>query len=399
MKKINKNVKISFFFKSFYGLSLGIYLVIFNLYLVEMGIAADMIGTILSASPLAYAIGSIPIGYLTEIIGFKKSFLLIYGVSGLALILQVITTNIGFIFLAAFINGLALSGDFIANLMFLAQNSTTDDHSRIYSLSSLFFNLSISIGSLTAVIIPNILLSLNISLFIVYRLTLIISGIFLLAAIIPSLQISEDNQNQTRKIDFHPYFRGMNSFTFKQVITCLSLGISIGSLTPFMNLYFINHLGSSREFFGTISALTIIFIMIAVNIGPLLVSRWRSVTVVTTARLIFVVFLMVFIFTSTPMVGAFAYWIMIPIFQMSQPLALAFATKVTTIKYRTAVTSWINVAYWLGFAIAAPIVGFFMFRSNLRFPLFMAAVTMILAAIFNQIFFNKSERTIEKNNL
>ncbi len=73
----NRNVRLSFSANLLNGLSQGIFLVVFNLYILEMGISADVLGGILSASPLAQALGSIPIGFLAEVIGFRKVFVLI----------------------------------------------------------------------------------------------------------------------------------------------------------------------------------------------------------------------------------------------------------------------------------------------------------------------------------
>ena len=117
---------------------------------------------------------------------------------------------------------------------------------------------------------------------------------------------------------------------------------------------------------------------------------------IPTDKIVIVIFLIGFTFTSNLMIGSISYWIMLSIFQMSQPLSLAFAIKASTRKAMTAITSWINVSFWLGYAIAAPIVGHFMFKSNYRYPLFIAIITMVLAAFFNQIFFNRIEKTIKK---
>ena len=195
----NQNVKISFVFKSLYGFSQGIFLVIYNLYLIELDIPLDMIGMVLSANPLALAVGSIPVGYLTEIIGFKKSFLLIYGISGISLLAQIFISRVELMMIAAFICGLALSGDFVANMTFLAHNTTEDDRTKIYSYSSLFFNLFISIGSLIAVILPNILINLELSILIVYRLTLLISGGLLVAASLLGMATSPNPSHRAQQ--------------------------------------------------------------------------------------------------------------------------------------------------------------------------------------------------------
>ena len=93
MGRANRNVRLLFLGSSLSGVASGIFAVIFNLYILGMGISPEVLGGILSAGPFAEAIGSIPMGFLMERIGFKKVFIIIYGVSALSRLLQVATTD------------------------------------------------------------------------------------------------------------------------------------------------------------------------------------------------------------------------------------------------------------------------------------------------------------------
>src|SRR5512141_462292 len=90
--RMNRNCKLLFLGSTISGVSQGIFMVVFNLYILSLGILADVLGGFLIAGPFAQALGSIPMGFLMETIGFKKVFLIIYGVNGLARLLQVATT-------------------------------------------------------------------------------------------------------------------------------------------------------------------------------------------------------------------------------------------------------------------------------------------------------------------
>ena len=246
------------------GVSGGIFLVAFNLYILSLGIAPDVLGGILSAGPFAQAVGSIPMGFLMEKIGFKKVFFIIYGVSGLAKILQVATGFVPVIAAAAFISGLALAGDFVVRLPFLAANSDPDQRAQVYSLNAIVYSVSMAAGSLFAGYMPNLIQDwFRTDLAITYRYTLFFAGLLALVAIIPFIMVKDQPPAHLRKISLAPYLWGMDRFTTQQAVVSLFVGISLGLTSPFMNIYYLYHLGATREFFGAMSALVIIPALIA----------------------------------------------------------------------------------------------------------------------------------------
>ncbi len=83
VRSLNRNCRLGFVATVLSGMSIGIFNVVFNLYALSLGIEADVLGGILGAGPLAMALGSIPAGFLAERAGFRKAFLVIYGVAGL----------------------------------------------------------------------------------------------------------------------------------------------------------------------------------------------------------------------------------------------------------------------------------------------------------------------------
>lgn len=395
--KVDRNCHLTIYASIFNGLSQGIFLVVFNLYILSLGIGVEVLGAILSAGPLAQAIGSIPMGFLAEKIGFRKVFLIIYGVSGLAKILQVSSGSVPLISAMALIGGLALAGDFVVRISFLAVCSERSQRTRVYSLSSMAWGLSFSLGALVGGFLPGIIQPLlGLDLVLAYRLTLYTAGLSALLAIIPNLFIIEPHPLEARKISLSPYLWGIDRFTVHQALISLFVGISIGMLIPFMNIYFIFHLGSTREFFGTVSALAVIPGILATSLSPVLASLAGSITTITSLRLLVPLFVVAFALTTNQYLGAIAYWAQNSLFQMSQPLSFAFAMEAASRKAKSAASAWLNVTFWLGNGLAAPVVGLFLARSNYRAPLLLASIAVILAGVLNQIFFRPVEQSLVK---
>jgi MFS family permease len=394
--KVDPNCKLSYSATLLNGLSQGIFLVVFNLYILAMGIPADVLGAILAAGPLAQAIGSIPLGFLAEKIGFRKVFIFIYGGSGLAKLVQVAGSFVPLISGAAFLSGLALAGDFVVRLSFLAANSKPEERTKVYSANNLIFSLSVSGGALIAGFLPNLFQLMGYDLIVSYRFTLFVAGMLSILAILPSSRIVDTPPVPGRRISLSPYLWGIDRFTVFQAITSLFVGLSIGMLNPFMNLYFVYHFGATREFFSTVSAFAIVFTFTATSLGPLLAARLGTVPSVSYLRMVIPVFLLVFAFTSSQYFGAAAFWMQTALFQMSQPLSFAFAMRAASNKAKSAASAWLNVTFWIGNAAAAPIVGSLIAGADYRTPVLMAAGSIILAGLLNHLFFGPIELSLNK---
>ena len=394
--RLSRNCRLGYAAGVLSGVSQGIFAVVFNLYILSLGIEADALGGILSVGPLAQALGSIPAGFLAELIGFRTSFLAIYGIAGLAKLFQVSTTSIPLISSAAFISGLLFSGDFVVRLLFLAANTSESDRNLAYSFSSLIFGLSMSLGSLVAGYVPNLMLRFAPDITVAYRYTLYLAGGLTLLAALPAMWIQEPECVKQRKVSLAPYLWGIDRFTVHQAITSLFVGLSLGTIYPFMNVYFVHHLGTSREFFGTIAALAIVPSTLATAIAPALARRLDNVRAVTLLRFLTIAAITAMAWIAHPLLGMLAYWVQRSLFITAQPLSFAFAMDTAKKETKPAVSAWLNVTFWLGNAVAAPITGSLIARSNYVTPFLLAAAAIFLAGLLNQVYFGPLTGTSAK---
>ena len=392
--KFSSNTRLFLLASMLSGLAQGVFTVIFNLYILSLGIGPEVLGRILSAGPFAQAIGSIPAGFVAEIVGYKKAFAVIYGATGLSQLAQVTTSSAVLIFAAAFMGGLAFSGDFVVRLPFLAANTTPSERTQVYSMSSIIFSISMSLGALLAGYGPNLLLAVVRDLTVAYRYTLYGAGFLTLCSLLPIFYVRAQAPAARQKISLHPYLWGMDRFTVQQAIVSLFVGLAMGLVSPFLNIYFVYHLKTTREFFGNVTALSLLPVVLAIALGPVIASRLGKVRTVTVLRLLIPASVVAMAITTQPLVGTAAYWVYRALFSMSQPISFAFAMEAAERKAVVAAAAWLNVTFWLGSAIAAPVTGVYLARSNYATPFYMAAVAALLAAACNQCFFGSKEKRL-----
>jgi predicted MFS family arabinose efflux permease len=143
------------------------------------------------------------------------------------------------------------------------------------------------------------------------------------------------------------------------------------------------------------SLLSLLPVVVAIAIGPVIVMRWGKVRTVTVLRLLVPLSCVLMAWTTRPLLGTAGYWASRALFMMSQPISFAFAMEAAERKAVVAASAWLNVTYWLGTAVAAPVTGIFLARSDYATPFYLAAVAAVLAGLSNQIFFAPKEKLLK----
>jgi MFS family permease len=175
--------------------------------------------------------------------------------------------------------------------------------------------------------------------------------------------------------------------TIKVACTALLRGISLGVAIPFLNVLFVHRLGVSREFFGAMRALEILPITLATALAPAFSAAVGMVPLIALLRVGAAVPMWIMAVAGMPTIGALANWAYRAATCMAQPLTFSLAMQVAPEQVRGSTAAWLNVAFWLGNAIAAPMTGWFMTRSDYRSPFQVAAGATVVVGLLNLVFF------------
>ncbi len=385
VRKFNRNIRLLMLASMLSYLATGIFSVDFNLYILSLGIQPDRLGRILSAGPFAHMLAAIPIGFFAERLGFRRAFLAIYSITGIAMMAQVATGNVAVITTAAFLAGLAISGDFVVRLPFLSANVQDSERAHVFSIDAFLSGITYALGALLAGFLPNLFHALGLDLTGAYRSTLLLSGAVMTLGFFPVLLIIDNTHLEPRKISLAPYLWGIDRFTVKAAIIEFFIGVTFGMIVPFMNIIFLYHLNTTREYYSTVEAFAFIPTIIVTLVGPLLVLRLGSVRAITAGRLLVPVFMIILAMTTAPLLGAMAYWANKALFNMSQSLWFAFATATAARRARTALSAWLEITFQIGMMIAAPTTGYLLARSNYTLPFYVAAAAAVATCILTWV--------------
>ena len=84
LRGLNRNIRTYLLTALLINFGFGVFQTDFNLYILSMGLTPDFLGIVLSLTPFAQALAAIPIGFLAEKIGYKRSLILVNLVVGFA---------------------------------------------------------------------------------------------------------------------------------------------------------------------------------------------------------------------------------------------------------------------------------------------------------------------------
>jgi predicted MFS family arabinose efflux permease len=273
----------------------------------------------------------------------------------------------------------------VVQLPFLAANTGDEQRTHAFSYSSVMSSLSFAFGSLVAGYLPNLLANVTPDLSTSYRYTLYIAGGLALLAVLPALLIRDTTPRHKRRISLSPYLWGIDRFTVRVATVELFIGLTMGVIMPFMNVFYLYRLGTSREFFSNISALAVVPVMIATIIGPALAARWTNIRAVTAARWLIPVSTLLMALTANPYAGTGAYWAYRALFMMSQSIWFVYVMETAAARAKAATSAWLEITFWIGMAIAAQITGRLLAQTNYTLPFYISTASAVVAGILTHL--------------
>lgn len=271
---------------SLYNLGLSAYLFLFNIFLVNRHFTERTVGIFASATILGTMAGTIPTGLLASRFGPRKVI-----ISSLLLIPPIFAARACFLafypqLILSVLSGLVLSG-WVVCLVPLA-SGTVPENKRPFALSLLFATsiLSCGAGGFVGGHMPFWVDAFAHAhgrrwpAFDPQQVTLIVICFLGYFASLPLFRLSTDSHRSRSKSVLH---WPVSLLRFYAAGVCWAA--SIGCLTPFINVYFANHLGVAIDRLGTLFSLLQLVEASAVLLLPLILRRMGLLSAIVVTQL------------------------------------------------------------------------------------------------------------------
>ena len=384
----NRNIILYLVMLFIANLGFGVVGAGFNLYILSMGMAPDVLGVILSLTPFAQMLLAIPIGFLAEKIGNKRGMILINLVVGAAYFMRVVSDNQALILAGSFLLGSVQSGYFIMQMPFISHYAGTGRDKEFISTSVVFYTAML-IGNLVGGYLPGMVQGLMGSEVLAYRVVMTAASALILAGTVPLFFLEKDAPEDTSKISLSPYLKGIDKNTVKFAGIEFFIGTGIGFLQYFMNVIFVYYYGSTLQAFGNMSFLMIIQMLVMMFAGPGLAKRFGGFKVALVTRVMAGALAFMVIATTNQYIGGGAYMGYRALVGMGQTLWISWASLVATKRSRMATSTWLEITFQIGFGVSALYGGHLIAQNAYPTLGVIAGVSLLVAVVLPMWFFGK----------
>ncbi len=363
IKSFNRNIKMFMLANVLIQIGMGVFSVMYNLYIRGLGFSESVNGSVIAINSLATALMLIPAGLLSDKFGRKR--LLIIGTLLTAILLfgRSIVTVEQPILMFGFFAGIVWALSQVSGVPFLAENSSPNERMHLFSIHFAMVTVANVIGNLLGGVVADGLHNVfNIEIVESIRISLIFGSVIFSIGLIPLLQLktapkldSSSIRNLSEAVVSDSVDEKSFKKNFKMIVlfglSSLMIGIGSGLVIPYLNLYFANRFGASNSYVGLIIALGSAMTAVAMLIGPILVKKVGKVRALVIFQFVSIPFLFITGYTNSLLIASIGFLLRQALMNAGNPITSAIAMDVVHDKYKGLANSVNQMVFNLGWAM------------------------------------------------
>lgn len=371
IQSYSRNIRLFFVFNLLWNVGLGMYSLVYNLYVKALGYEPTMVGQIVGMTALASALILIPAGLANDRFGPKRMISIGAAAVVAALVLRAWLPGAGGLTGSAFAGGIAQAIVSATILPFMANNSTARQRIHLFSFNMALVMAANVVGNLAGGFITDLLQLAGMGEVLSLRLTLLIGAGIAGAGLIPVLMFGKEEEAASASmggVGQPPSpVKGVrlkaamkehrSSFYAIGVFTLLSLLSSMagGMVVPYLNVYFEDRFEASKSVIGLVVALGQGATAVAYLLGPAIARRMGEVRAVVWLQLSSIPFLVLTAYTHQFWLAGAGYLFRQALMNAANPFYNTIKMKYVHRSLRGLAASSGEAMFNLGWFIAAPI--------------------------------------------
>jgi MFS family permease len=380
------------------GAAMGVYRLIFNFYALSLGFDEALLGNLVTTSSLTALLVALPMGYLADQLGRKRSFLLAGFFNALAVIFMVLMPHVSTLYLMNVISGISQSLGGVTMSPFLMENSSEKERTYLFSFSSGLQMTMASVGNWVGGYLPGWMAarrSVEATSPQAYGDSLLVIGGVLLLSMVPLFFLRSATSSSERNM-FAPlsYFRDHPLHLGKLVLPMLITSIGAGLIMPFMNVFFRQVHHQSDPVIGALFAWGSLAMGVGLLLAPPLADRMGKIPLVVLSQAVSIPFLILLGFAPVFWISAVAYYIRLALMNMSSPVYQTFVMEHVEPSARATVASLVSMSWNFGWAFSPTISGWLQVRYGFTPPFIGTILLYSLSIYLYWAFFARREREI-----
>jgi MFS family permease len=368
------------------GAALGIYRLLFNFYVLSLNMDASVVGQLTSTNSMSALILAVPMGYLADILGRKKAFL----IGGLAVCLSIAGMVFwpfkGTLFAMSILSGAAQSLSAVTMSPFLLENSGSEERTYLFSLASGAQMTASFVGNSIGGNLPSWIArqqGLLPTSSAAYAGALAIVAVVAMIGLAPFLFMKMPQLKKSERALFAPFAYAAKepALLGKLILPMLVTSIGAGLLMPFMNVFFRVVYHQPDPVIGTIMAWGALAMGIGMLIAPPLADRMGKIQLVVVTQGLSIPFLALLGFAPWFWVSGLAYYVRIALMNMSGPVYQTFVMERVEPGARATIASLVSMANSFGWAFSPSISGWLQVKYGFG-PVFASVLVLYTMSVY-----------------
>jgi predicted MFS family arabinose efflux permease len=353
LRLFSRNARLFLVGTFFLGMGFSGFMLLFNLYLKEIGFPESNIGNIISATTVGMVIMAIPASFLLRRFAIKPILLLSTPVAVFSYFIQVTSVQYGTIIASGFAAGMAAVFSRVAAAPFFMRNSTPQERPYLFSMQFALMLFAGVIGNTLSGFLPGIIESAGLVSYVTYRYTLLIFSVLVLAAVIPFSLIKQKPPRYTTRFKIRSSRTIANLF-----LPNLIVGIGAGLSIPFMNLYFSDVFKTPAYMIGIFYSLQQVLMIMGLLVAPVIAERIGKIRTVVASQVISIPFLIILGTTHYLTLAVLSFLARAAFMNMAQPLYINFAMEKVHHEDQPLTNALLTIAFTAGWGASANFGGY-----------------------------------------
>lgn len=298
-------------------IGIGVFMLIFNLYLVKLGYDESFIGAVNAAYTLSMGMTCLLLGYLINRFGNWVCLTLGTVEFAASLVALAFVTSVPALLILSALNGIGSAFIMAGQMPFVIEWTPRRHTAVMAALSSAISSGSVMLGSLIGGLLPariGGILGVAAESAEAYRWTLVIGALLTIMSIGPNLFMGparrdkhhEDFRVSSAQLLSHRVRRQARRDVIALVLLGLFLALGVGAIEPFYNVL-LTEMGASASSIGIIFAISGLAATVLSLAGPALAQRIGFVAAQVWTRLFFIPIHLALIVLPVPWLVSLAY--------------------------------------------------------------------------------------------
>lgn len=396
LKSSTLNARMYLIFTFLLSLYVGIYNVIFNLYVIKLGYNEQFLGLIISASMIATGLFAFPAAQCCDRMGSKMCLVTSGLLTAVTLYLLYTVTSMKLLLALSILGGIFGAIPTVIGPPFLVENTSQGNRLHLFSVNFGTFVAATIMGTALGGYLPRLCQALfgfpEISLQ-AYRYTLMVSLAIAALSVVPLIFIRDRRKPCPVQSDMASLFRKLaESRPVRQlVVTSCLIGMGAGLIVPFFNVYFSKIMAATPGEIGIIFSIAQASMIAGAVLVPYMAGRIGKVKTVSLTYLLSIPFLLLLAFTTNLYLAGAAYVLRMLFMNMSVPISNSFSMEIVDSADMASVSSLTSTGNYIAIAIGSLIAGVMMSLGAYTLPYLGACAFYVIAAILYFVFFRGYE--------